>query len=219
MGMAKGFPGCFEGWRIERGSCDGDLQKPCSRLGSNLLQILREEKDVSLSGRIYHELQVRLTYHSSRIEGIMLSEEQTRMMFETQRVFCDGILVDDIIETANHFHAIDYVIDHADEPLTEAVIKELHRILKQGTKDAYRGWFAVGDYKKLPNAVGGRETASPKDVPAKIKALLAWYERLHKDGAAATINDIIRFHCEFECIHPFQDGNGRVMCDSSMKTR
>ena len=128
MGMAKGFPGCFEGWRIEMGSCDGDLQKPCSRLGSNLLQILREEKDVSLSGRIYHELQVRLTYHSSRIEGIMLSEEQTRMMFETQRVFCDGILVDDIIETANHFHAIDYIIDHADEPLTEAVIKDLHAL-------------------------------------------------------------------------------------------
>jgi Fic family protein len=126
--MAKGFPGCFEVWRIVMDSCDGDLQKPCSRLGSNLLQILREEKDVSLSGGIYHELQVRLTYHSSRIEGIMLSEEQTRMMFETQRVFCDGILVDDIIETANHFHAIDYVIDHADEPLTEAVIKDLHAL-------------------------------------------------------------------------------------------
>ena len=114
--------------------------------------------------------------------------------------------MDDIIETVNHFRAIDYVIDHAEEPLTEEHIKELHRILKQSTKDSNLAWFAVGDYKKRANVVGGRETAKPKDVPARMKALLSEYESLD----AVTINDIISFHYTFERIHPFQDGNGRV---------
>lgn len=172
-----------------------------------LLQTLRDEKSIRMPGGLYHELQVRMTYNSNHIEGSKLSEDQTRLIFETNTVDVgEGIPVDDIIETVNHFRAIDYVIDVAEEPLTEDIIKELHRILKQSTKDASLSWFAVGDYKKRANVVGGRETAKPKEVPARMKSLLSDYDSLH----TVTINDIIRFHYEFERIHPFQDGNGRV---------
>ena len=129
------------------------------------------------------------------------------MIFETNTVdVAGGVLVDDIIETVNHFRAIDYVIDKAEEPLTEDTVKELHSILKQGTRDAALGWFAIGDYKKRANVVGGRETTAPREVPARMNALLSAYESLH----SVTIHDIIRFHHVFERIHPFQDGNGRV---------
>lgn len=172
-----------------------------------LLQTLRDEKSIRMPGGIYHELQVRMTYNSNHIEGSKLSEDQTRLIFETNTIDVgDGIPVDDIIETVNHFRCIDYVIDVAEEPLTEEIVKELHRILKQSTKDSTLSWFAVGDYKKRANVVGGRETARPKDVPARMAALISEYEKLD----AVTINDIIRFHYDLECIHPFQDGNGRV---------
>lgn len=172
-----------------------------------LLQTLRDEKSIRMPGGLYHELQVRMTYNSNHIEGSKLSEDQTRMIFETNTVDVgEGISVDDIIETVNHFRAIDYVIDHAEEPLTEDIIKELHRILKQSTKDSTLSWFAVGDYKKRANVVGGRETAKPKDVPARMKALLSDYESLD----AVSIENVIEFHYNFERIHPFQDGNGRV---------
>ena len=172
-----------------------------------LLQTLRDEKSIRMPGGLYHELQVRMTYNSNHIEGSKLSEDQTRLIFETNTVDVgEGIPVDDIIETVNHFRAIDYVIDHAEEPLTEDIIKELHRILKQSTKDSTLSWFAVGDYKKRANVVGGRETAKPKDVPARMKALLSDYESLD----AASIENVIEFHYNFERIHPFQDGNGRV---------
>lgn len=180
----------------------------CRTVSDNaLLQLLRDEKSVRMSGGLYHELQIRMTYNSNHMEGSKLSEDQTRMIFETNTVdVAEGLLVDDIIETVNHFRAIDYVLDKAEEPLTEEIIKELHRILKQGTKDAALDWFAIGDYKKKANVVGGRETAKPKDVPTRMKALLAAYESL----AAITLEGIIRFHHDFERIHPFQDGNGRV---------
>ena len=172
-----------------------------------LLQTLRDEKSIRMPGGLYHELQVRMTYNSNHIEGSKLSEDQTRLIFETNTVDVgEGISVDDIIETVNHFRAIDYVIDHAEEPLTEDIIKELHRILKQSTKDSTLSWFAVGDYKKRANVVGGRETAKPKDVPARMKALLTDYESLD----AVSIENVIEFHYNFERIHPFQDGNGRV---------
>ena len=172
-----------------------------------LLQTLRDEKSIRMPGGLYHELQVRMTYNSNHIEGSKLSEDQTRLIFETNTVNVgDGIPVDDIIETVNHFRAIDYVIDTAEDPLTEDIIKELHRILKQSTRDSTLAWFAVGDYKKRANVVGGHETVLPKDVPAQMRALLSDYDRI--DGV--TINDVIRFHYEFERIHPFQDGNGRV---------
>lgn len=180
----------------------------CKSVSDNpLLQTLRDEKSIRMSGGLYHELQVRMTYNSNHIEGSRLTEDQTRLIFETNTIDVgEGIPVDDIIETVNHFRAIDYVIDVAEEPLTEDIIKELHRILKQSTKDASLSWFAVGDYKKRANVVGGRETAKPKDVPAKMKALLSEYASIN----SVTINDVIRFHYEFERIHPFQDGNGRV---------
>lgn len=183
-------------------------QALCVRISDNaLLQTLRDEKRIRMPGGIYHELQVRMTYNSNHIEGSKLSEDQTRLIFETHTVDAgDGLPVDDIIETVNHFRAIDYVIDIAEEPLTQDIIKELHRILKQGTKDQTLAWFAVGDYKKRPNVVGGRETAKPKDVPRLMQSLLAQYESHERTD----IRDIIRFHCEFEKIHPFQDGNGRV---------
>ncbi len=172
-----------------------------------LLQTLRDEKSIRMSGGLYHELQIRMTYNSNHIEGSKLSEEQTRLIFETSTIDAgEGIPVDDIIETVNHFRAVDYVIDRAEEPLTEDIIKELHRILKQSTKDSALLWFAVGDYKRRGNVVGGRETASPEEVPERMRALLSGYEALDD----VSIDSIIEFHYNFERIHPFQDGNGRV---------
>ena len=180
----------------------------CTAKSDNLvLQTLRDEKDAKISGGLYHELQVRMTYNSNHIEGSKLSEDQTRLIFETRTINATGgVPVDDIIETVNHFRAIDYVIDVAEDELTEEIIKELHRILKQGTADASLSWFLVGDYKKRANVVGGRETAKPKDVPARMKALLSSYSAVD----VITVDDIIAFHHDFESIHPFQDGNGRV---------
>lgn len=180
----------------------------CTAKSDNLiLQTLRDEKDAKISGGLYHELQVRMTYNSNHIEGSKLSEDQTRLIFETRTINATGgVPVDDIIETVNHFRAIDYVIDVAEDELTEEIIKELHRILKQGTADASLSWFAVGDYKKRANVVGGRETTKPKDVPARMKALLSSYSAVD----VITVDDIIAFHHDFESIHPFQDGNGRV---------
>ena len=180
----------------------------CREISDNpILQALREEKDAKISGRLYHELQVRMTYNSNHIEGSRLSEEQTRLIFETNTLDAgDGVPVDDILETVHHFRAIDYVIDCADDMLTEEIIKKLHFILKHDTKDSTLDWFAVGEYKKRANVVGGRETTRPKDVPARMKALLESYNA----KSEVTIEDIIAFHAAFERIHPFQDGNGRV---------
>ena len=178
-----------------------------SRTDNVLLQTLRDEKSVRLSGGLYHELQVRLTYNSNHIEGSQLSEDQTRFIFETNTLGAEtGLPVDDIIETANHFRGIDFVIDRAEQPLNEEIIKELHRILKQGTTESSLEWFAVGDYKRRPNMVGGRETAKPQDVARQMKQLLSRYESLNR----VEFDDIVEFHYQFELIHPFQDGNGRV---------
>lgn len=173
-----------------------------------ILEILVDEKNNKISGGLYHELQIRMTYNSNHIEGSRLSEEQTRYIFETQTLtdIEDGMPVDDIIETVNHFRAIDYVIDNAEEELNEEIIKKLHLILKQGTYDSRLSWFMVGDYKTRPNVVGGIQTAKPKDVANYIQQLLNEYNSKENK----TIEDIIAFHHDFECIHPFQDGNGRV---------
>lgn len=174
---------------------------------NKILQQLREEKEINLSGGIYHELQVRMTYNSNHIEGSKLSEDQTRHIFETDTVdIGDGVPVDDILETVHHFRAIDYVIDIADEELSEEIIKELHYIIKHDTKDSKLPWFAVGDYKKRANVVGGRETSKPSEVHEHMVTLLSEYNA--KEFVA--VEDIIALHAEFEYIHPFQDGNGRV---------
>ena len=174
---------------------------------NRILQVLREEKEMKLSGGLYHELQVRMTYNSNHIEGSRLSEDQTRLIFETNTIdACEGVPVDDILETVHHFRAIDYVIDTAEEALTEEIIKHLHFILKHDTKDSTLSWFAVGDYKKRANVVGGRDTAKPSEVHARMKELLEEYNVKEN----VTVEDIIALHAEFEYIHPFQDGNGRV---------
>ena len=187
------------------GCASSDLMREES--DNSLLQLLRDEKAGRISGGLYHELQVRMTYNSNHIEGSRLTEDQTRQIFETNTIGLENIAaVDDILETVHHFRAIDYVIDTAECRLSEDIIKELHRILKQDTRDSTLSWFAVGDYKQRANMVGGRETVKPRDVPARMRALLEQYNAIE----AATIEDVIALHAEFEYIHPFQDGNGRV---------
>jgi Fic family protein len=175
----------------------------------NLLSILQEEKSMSLKGGLYHQTQVKFAYNSNHIEGSRLSEEQTRYIFETNTVYAgegEAAHVDDIIETVNHFTCFDYLLDIAAEPLTEAHIKQFHRILKNNTGDAKKAWFRIGDYKSKPNVVGGTSTMAPGKTPAAMQALLAAYHRL----PAPSFEDMVDFHFRFERIHPFQDGNGRV---------
>lgn len=173
-----------------------------------LLDILQHEKAGRYSGGIYHKTQIEMTYNSNHIEGSRLTHDQTRYIFETNTIGVTGeaVNVDDIIETANHFRCIDFIIEHAKSALTEKMIKELHLMLKTGTSDARQDWFAVGAYKKMPNEVGGMATTLPEDVAAEMRALLAAYSA----KKAKTLEDILDFHVRFERIHPFQDGNGRV---------
>lgn len=175
---------------------------------SPLLKTLREQKASRLKGSIYHRTQIDLTYNSNHIEGSRLTHDQTRYIFETNTIGItdDAINVDDIVETVNHFRCIDYIIDHAEEPLTEDLIKHLHLLSKSGTSDSRKGWFVVGDYKRLPNEVGGQDTCPPKEVHRQMKALLSGYNKLRPK----TLANILDFHVHFERIHPFQDGNGRV---------
>jgi Fic family protein len=173
-----------------------------------LLDVLQLEKNSKVSGGIYHKVQIDLTYNSNHIEGSCLTHDQTRYIFETNTIGIDNktINVDDIIETTNHFKCIDMVIEAAKRPISESFIKELHRTLKSGTTDGRLDWFAVGDYKKLPNEVGGNETVLPEQVSPVIKKLIAEYNLIEEK----TLDDILDFHYQFESIHPFQDGNGRV---------
>ena len=173
-----------------------------------LLDILQEEKAKKYSGGIYHKTQIELTYNSNHMEGSKLTHDQTRYIFETNTIGMENEVfnVDDIIETANHFRCIDLIIDNAKVTLTEKFIKNIHLILKNGTSDSRKDWFAVGNYKRVPNEVGGMATASPEEVSTKMKVLLGEYARKNE----ITFEDILDFHVKFERIHPFQDGNGRV---------
>lgn len=175
----------------------------------DILEIIKEQKDMKLKGNLYHNTQIAFTYNTNHIEGSTLTEEQTRYIFETNTIlFEDKTIanVNDIIETTNHFKLIDYMIDIANENLTEDMIKSFHKILKMSTTDSRKEWFNVGEYKKLPNSVGDMKTTAPKDVEKNMKKLLEWYNSLMQ----ITIYEIIEFHARFEKIHPFQDGNGRV---------
>ena len=173
-----------------------------------LLSILQEEKRTKYAGGIYHKTQIDLTYNSNHIEGSRLTHDQTRYMFETNTIGVENevLNVDDVIETSNHFRCIDLIIDHAASTLSEHFIKKLHHILKTGTSDSREDWFAVGEYKRLPNEVGGMQTSLPEEVADRMKALLSDYNAVPKK----TLDDILDFHVRFERIHPFQDGNGRV---------
>ena len=175
---------------------------------SPVLKVLREQKSMRMKGGIYHRTQIDLSYNSNHIEGSRLTHEQTRHIYETNTLgLGDGVVnVDDIVETVNHFRCLDRVIDCAEEKLTERFIKELHATLKSGTSDSRRDWFAVGDYKRLPNEVGGNDTTDPEEVSAEMKKLLKEYNSLKEKS----FDDILDMHQRFESIHPFQDGNGRV---------
>lgn len=190
-----------------------DAQKPSrvraqAAAPTTLLSVLQREKQSRLPGGIYHRVQIDLTYNSNHIEGSRLSREQTRFIFETNTIGIEkqAVNVDDVVETANHFRCIDMVIDDANRALSQAMIKRLHEILKSGTSDSRQDWFAVGEYKKLPNEVGGQETVAPEDVENRMRALLNAYNAKTRK----TLRDLLDFHVQFESIHPFQDGNGRV---------
>ena len=195
-------------WNIPVGSTKPMREKEIEVTDNELLNTLRKEKQAKLKGGIYHKTQINLTFNSNHIEGSKLSEDQTRFIYETNTIGVEDkvVNVDDVIETANHFRCIDYIIDNANEPLTEKMIKELYFILKVGTSDSRKDWFNIGEYKKLPNEVGGTMTASPETVAQKIKELLKSYN----ERCEHTLEEIIDFHYQFEALHPFQDGNGRV---------
>lgn len=176
----------------------------------NVLDILREQKEMKLKGNLYHRTQVSFAYNTNHIEGSTLTEDQTRYIFETNTILFEGdtiAKVDDILETANHFKLVDYMLDIADKKLTEKLIKEFHKILKDGTSDSRVEWFNVGEYKQRANTIGsGIKTTSPNNVEKEMSKLIDWYNSLKQ----VTINEIIEFHYRFESIHPFQDGNGRI---------
>lgn len=195
-------------WNIPDNANKPERSNKKKERDTTLLDILQEQKAGKYSGGIYHRTQIELTYNSNHIEGSCLTHDQTRYIFETNTIGVDNasLNVDDIIETVNHFRCIDMIIDNAKRTLTEKLIKELHLILKNGTSDSRKDWFAVGDYKRLPNEVGGRDTALPEEVADKMKDLLTEYNSIEEK----TLEDILDFHVKFELIHPFQDGNGRV---------
>ena len=195
-------------WNVPADASSPDRKNSKVQKESPLLLRLREEKSSRLKGGIYHRTQIDLTYNSNHIEGSRLSHEQTRYIYETNTVgISDGTVnVDDIVETVNHFRCIDYIIDHAQDKLTEGMIKELHCILKTGTSDSRKSWFNVGDYKKLPNEVCGNQTCPPEKVHSMLSGLIKSYNSKKKK----TLDEIIDFHTQFEAIHPFQDGNGRT---------
>ena len=190
-----------------------DAEKPHRKIRhtakqDTLLSFLKREKETGLKGGIYHKIQIDLTYNSNHIEGSKLTHDQTRFIFETKKIgVTDGVVrVDDIIETVNHFHCIDLIIEGAHTKLSESFIKQLHYILKSGTTDSQKSWFKVGDYKMLENEVGGDATTKPADVAAAMKSLLMEYNA----KSEITLDDVLDFHVRFEAIHPFQDGNGRI---------
>ena len=194
-------------WKIPE-EAEKPVRKKREDASNTLLDILKAEKKAKLHGGIYHRVQVDLTYNSNHIEGSRLTHDQTRYIYETNTIGIvdEAVRVDDIIETTNHFRCIDFIIDKANASLSETVIKQLHYLLKSGTSDSRKDWFAVGEYKKLPNEVGGMDTTMPENVSKELKSLLTWYNALEN----VTFEDIIEFHVRFEKIHPFQDGNGRV---------
>ncbi len=205
------IPGAFltgKTWRIPQDAKKPSRKKSEKSLLRTLPETLKEEMNDRISGGIYHKIQIELTYNSNHIEGSKLTHDQTRYIYETNTIGTESIQlnVDDIVETVNHFRCIDYIIENLNKSITEKMIKELHSILKRGTSDSRKSWFAVGDYKKLPNEVGGTATTAPEKVHDELKKFLEDY----KKHETYSLDDLLEFHFRFESIHPFQDGNGRV---------
>lgn len=195
-------------WNIPETAVKPDRLNKHIETPKTLLDVLKAEKITKLSGGIYHKIQIDLTYNSNHIEGSRLTHDQTRYIFETNTIGISDktVKVDDVVETANHFKCIDMIIDSAAYAPSETFIKQLHAVLKNGTSDSRLDWFAVGDYKVLPNEVGGVSTVAPEEVSAQMKKLLSEYNA----NKEKTLDDLLDFHYRFERIHPFQDGNGRV---------
>lgn len=208
LGKVNGAVITGKTWNIPENAEKPDRINKKIELPTTLLEILMAEKKAKLSGGIYHKVQIELTYNSNHIEGSKLTHDQTRYIFETNTIGLDGgaVKVDDIVETVNHFKCIDLIIENAKRPITEAFVKELHRTLKSGTTDARQDWFVVGEYKRLPNTAGDMFTTKPEEVSEKMKELLFEYNGKKEK----TFDDLLDFHYKFECIHHFQDGNGRV---------
>ena len=205
------IPGAFKEGRTWNIPCDSkkpERKKKKGKIPTDLLERLRMEKESHLPDGIYHKVQIDFAYNSNHIEGSKLSHEQTRYIFETNTIGFEStaVNVDDIIETANHFRCVDYIIDNANRTLTERMIKQLHLMLKSGTSDSRKPWFATGDYKRIENEVGGNITAPPDEVPVEMAALISEYNKKEEK----TLEDLLEFHHSFEAIHPFQDGNGRI---------
>lgn len=195
-------------WNIPENAAKPERISSKTKAAPNLLEILNREKESHLSGGIYHKIQIDLTYNSNHMEGSRLTHDQTRYIFETNTIVVadETVNVDDIVETVNHFRCIDMIIDYANYQLSERFIKQLHGVLKTGTSDSRKEWFAVGDYKRFANEVEGRETTPPEQVAKEVKKLLADYNKVPNK----TFEELLEFHVKFERIHPFQDGNGRV---------
>ena len=195
-------------WEIPEDAVKPERTNRRKEMPEQLVERLRVEKEAGLPGGLYQYIQVKLSFNSNCIEGSRLTEEQTRLIFETNTVSIrnESLPVDDIVEAMNHFRCFDLVLDHCGRPLSEGFIKDLHRTLKDGTSDSRQSWFAVGEYKKLPNYVGDRETTRPEDVGKEMRRLLREYNAKETPN----FDDLLDFHVRFERIHPFQDGNGRV---------
>ena len=195
-------------WKIPVEATKPERKQRTGKVSKNLLTRLKLEKDSQIPGGIYHKVQIELTYNSNHMEGSRLTHDQTRYIFETNTIGIqdETINIDDIVETSNHFKCIDQVIESANYRLKESLIRQLHIILKTGTSDSRKVWFTVGGYKRFENEVGGKPTTKPADVPKEIKSLL----RTYNQNQSKTLQEIIAFHYEFEKIHPFQDGNGRI---------
>lgn len=207
-GKVKGAFLVGKTWSIPEDAGKPDRKKREQKFRRTLLTVLKDERESHISGGIYHKVQIELTYNSNHMEGSRLTHDQTRYIYETNTIGIENesIRVDDIVETVNHFRCIDYIIEHANNQLTENMIKNLHYMLKNGTTDSRKDWFAVGEYKKLPNEVGGMETCAPAKVGEEMGKLLEDY----RSKETLSFDDLLEFHYRFEKIHPFQDGNGRV---------
>lgn len=195
-------------WSIPENSVRPSRKSVTTNVPRTLKAVLRNEKEHAVTNGIYHKIQIELTYNSNHIEGSKLTHDETRYIYETNTIGIENkqFNVDDIVETVNHFRCIDYMIENIDKAITEKMLKELHRMLKSGTSDSRQNWFSVGDYKRIPNEVGGIATTNPEDVHAKIKELLTMYHKLPNPP----FDTLLDFHVQFEKIHPFQDGNGRI---------
>lgn len=179
---------------------------------ARLKEELIQQRKSKFKGNIYHYSQVNFAYNSNKIEGGRLSEDETEEIFETDSFIPksdETIKLDDLIEMKNHFRLFDYALDTLNDDLSKEMIINMNKILKRNTTDEENPRYNVGGFKIIPNKIGlinVIDTSAPEDVEKDIGNLLLEYKKIKN----VTIEDIIDFHYNFELIHPFGDGNGRV---------